>query len=426
MKRRTFLKDICAAGLYAALPVTAIGSLTSCASQATDSHGFNFDEEVDRLGTHSIKMARGEEMGGNRLGMGIADMDFRMDPAISQALHERINRDVIGYTRTPDAYFDAIMQWQKKVHQWDVPKDWITAIPGVVTSINLVYDVFTQPGDKVIIQPPVYDPFKEYILDMGRVPVDNPLIYTDGTFHMDLANLEKVMHDEQPKAMVLCNPHNPGGMCWTRAELEKVAELAKTYGVLVISDEVHGDLAWYDEHPFIPFLSTSDAAREVGITVTGPTKTFNLAGFTGTAYGIIANSALKEPFVNFLKCHKLLEASVPTEICIMSAYTSTTGWYDAMMDYMRGNVEFVMDYFAKEIPQIKPVRPHASFLFFLDCRALNLDADGLKTLFDEKAGLVVSNGINYGPGGEGFIRLNVGCTRRKLKQALEQLKGAIG
>lgn len=426
MKRRTFLKDICAAGLTAALPVTAMETLSGCTSAEPEQTGFNFDEEVDRLGTYSMKMKNGEEKGGNRLGMGIADMDFRTDPAVTSALQSRIQRDVIGYTYEPEEFLESIVQWQKRIHNFDVQKEWLTYIPGVITSINLAYDVFTQPGDKVVIQPPVYDPFKGYIKRMNRVPVDNPLIYENGTFHMDLENLEQVMRDEQPKAMILCNPHNPGGMCWTKPELEKVAELAKRYNVLVFSDEIHGDLAWTSEHPFIPFLSVSDSAREVGITFTGPTKTFNIAGLSGTAYGIIANPELREKYVDYLGCHKLKEASVPTVISTIAAYTSTTGWYEAMKDYMRGNVEFVMDYFAREIPQIKPVRPDASFLFFLDCRALNLDTDALKELFDEKAGLVVSSGANYGPGGEGFIRMNVGCTRRKLKQALDQLKAAIG
>lgn len=426
MRRRTFLKEMCGLGLTAALPAI---SLNSCAANTADTteqatSGFDFDEQLDRLGTFSMKMRRGEEMGNGRLGMGIADMDFKTDPAVSEVLINRVKRDAMGYTYTPDDFYEAIVKWQKKIHNWDVPREWVLYIPGVITSINIAMDVFTQPGDKIIVQPPVYDPFSGYVRRMERVVLDNPLIYENGTFRMDLEHLESLMA-QQPKAMILCNPHNPGGMCWTRQELEGVARICQKHGVLVFTDEIHGDMAWGNQ-PAIPFCSVSAEAAEVGMTFTGPTKTFNIAGLTGAAYAIIPNEEIRKKYQKYMDNRKLDEASLTTILATIAAYNSETGWYEAMKEYMRGNVQFVLDYFAQEIPAIKPVVPAASFLVFLDCRALNLPQDDLKKLFDEKAGLVVNNGSNYGVGGEGFMRMNIGCTRAKLKKALDNLKAAIG
>lgn len=427
MKRRTFIKDLCGVGLATALPLGTFETLTSCQSSAAKPEipdSFDFDEEIDRLGTFSMKMRRGEEMGNGRLGMGIADMDFRTDPAVSHALINRVKRDAMGYTYTPDEFYEVIVKWQKKIHGWDIPKEWLIYIPGVITGINLALEVFTEPGDRVIVQPPVYDPFFRYAKSMGREVLDNPLVYENGTFHMDLAQLEELMA-QKPKAMILCNPHNPGGMCWTKEELQNVARICQKHGVLVLTDEIHADLALGDK-PAIPFCSVSPEAQEVGITFTGPTKTFNVAGLVGAAYSIIPNEKLRKTYEDYMDHRKLNEAGLPTIIATISGYTSETGWYEAMKDYLRGNVEFLMDYFEKEIPAIKPVRPQASFLVFLDCRGLNMSQDELKVLFDEKAGLVANNGKNYGIGGEGFMRLNIGCTRAKLKKALENLKIAIG
>lgn len=426
MKRRTFLKDLCGVGLTAALPLTTIETFSSC-NQKTEpdaTNSFDFDEEVDRLGTYSMKMRKGEEMGNGRLGMGIADMDFRTDPAVSDALLGRVKRDVMGYTYTPDEFYDSIIKWNKKVHNWAIDREWICYVPGVITAINLAMEVFTKPGDKILVQPPVYDPFTSYIRRLGRVVVDNPLIYENGKFRMNLEHLETLMAEE-PKAMILCNPHNPGGMCWTKDELQGVARICQAHGVLVLTDEIHSDLALGDK-PAIPFCSVSPEAAEVGITFTGPTKTFNLAGLVGSAYTIIPNENVRKPYEEYLHSRKLSEAGIPTITATIAAYESETGWYEAVKAYLKENVTIVMDYFAKEIPAIKPVLPEASFLVFLDCRELNLSQDDLKALFDEKAGLVVNNGANYGVGGEGFIRMNIGCTHAKLRKALENLKKAIG
>ena len=421
MKRRTFLKGVAAAGAAAMVPAGAVPTaLAGCTPRQTAAGGWDFDEVIDRNGTWSIKYGRAT---GGEIPMWIADMDFRTDPYVSAALKKRLDRDVLGYTSTPEVFVNAIAAWERQVHGYAPEKEWIGYAPGVITSINQAYLTFTEPGDKIIVQPPVYDHFRLYIERLGRVAVDNPMILEDGHYRMDLEGLENLI-DEKTKALVLCNPHNPCGILWDRETLAKLAEICERHGVIVISDEIHGDLALYGRS-HTPFCSVSDAAARVGLIFAGPTKAFNLAGLSGTAYCIIPDREKRERYLGSLRNAKLDEASIPTIEAVLAAYREDTAWLESLKRYLEGNIARVERFFADNDLGIKPIRPEASFLVWLDCRSLGLSQDELMDTFRNKAKIIPSNGASYGVGGEGFLRLNIGCPASVLEEALTRIQKAF-
>ena len=420
MKRRSFLKGAVAAGAAALLPSGLLGLSSSCTRKPVSDPVWNFDEVIDRAGTWSIKQRRATD---GKLAMWIADMDFKTDPVVSQALRERLDRDVFGYTYGPDEFFDAIVGWEQKMHGFDVPREWVEYAPGVITSLCQAYLTFTQPGDKIVVQPPVYDPFKNYALRLGRQVVDNPLIFKDGHYEMDFEGLDR-LYDKRVKVLVLCNPHNPVGIIWPKESLSRLAQWCAERDILVVSDEIHADLSLYGRQ-HIPFCSVDETAARVGIQLCSPTKAFNFPGITGSAYAIIPDPVKRRRFHETLDNAKLREASIPTLVATIAAYTHEPVWLEAVKRYIEGNIAFVEDFFSRHACGIRPVRPEASFLIWLDCRALGLPQAGLMDLFNEKAGVVVNNGAGYGTGGEGFVRLNVGCPRSVVEEALRRIEAAL-
>jgi len=420
MKRRTFLKSAAAGATVSLLPSGALSLASGCTSGADSGASWNFDEIIDRSGTWSIKNRRAE---GGKLAMWIADMDFRTDPYVSQALRERLDRDVFGYTYDPDEFFDAIVGWEKRQHGFDVSREWVEYAPGVIASICQAYLTFTEPGDKIIVQPPVYDPFKNYAQRLGRRVVENPLLRREGRYEMDLEGLERLL-DDRTKLLVLCNPHNPIGIIWDRETLARLAEICERHGIIVVSDEIHADLALYGKR-HAPFCSVSEAAARIGIDFCSPTKSFNIAGLTGTAYAIIPDPVKRQRFHDTLENAKLREASIPTLVATISAYSHETTWLEALKRYLEGNIDCTMQVFNGS-QGIRAIRPQASFLVWLDCRELGLPQEELVSLFNDKAGVVVNNGATYGPGGEGFIRLNIGCPRSVVLEALERIRNQMG
>lgn len=413
MKRRDFLKGITATGLASLVPASW---LSSCASEP-DAPAWDFDRVMDRSGTWSIKYGRATN---GEIPMWIADMDFGTDPYVKEALLQRISRDGIGYTSTPDLFYEAIGSWEEKQHGFSVEREWIGFCPGVITSMNQAYLTFTEPGDKIIVQPPVYDHFRLYIERLGRVAVDNPLIFRNGRYSMDFEGLEGLM-DERTKMLVLCNPQNPCGTLWDKESMVRLAEVCERHGVIVISDEIHGDLSLYGRR-LVPFCSVSEAAARIGMIFTGPTKAFNLAGLSNTAYCIIPDKEKRERYLATLSRAKLNEASIPTLVAVTSAYREDTTWLEALKRYIEGNVERVMEFFAEHELGMVPLRPEASFLVWIDCRKLGLTQDVLLERFNKGAKIIPSNGSSYGTGGEGFIRLNIGCPRSVLEEALERIR----
>ena len=413
MKRRDFLKGITATGLASLVPASW---LSSCASEP-DAPAWDFDRVMDRSGTWSTKYGRATN---GEIPMWIADMDFGTDPYVKEALLKRIGRDGIGYTSTPDLFYEAISSWEEKQHGFSVEREWIGFCPGVITSMNQAYLTFTEPGDKIIVQPPVYDHFRLYIERLGRVAVDNPLIFRNGRYSMDFEGLEELM-DERTKMLVLCNPQNPCGTLWDKESMVRLAEVCERHGVIVISDEIHGDLSLYGRR-LVPFCSVSEAAARIGMIFTGPTKAFNLAGISNTAYFIIPDKEKRERYLATLSRAKLNEASIPTLVAVTSAYREDTTWLEALKRYIEGNVERVMQFFAEHELGMVPLRPEASFLVWIDCRKLGLTQEVLLERFNKGAKIIPSNGSSYGTGGEGFIRLNIGCPRSVLEEALERIR----
>lgn len=418
MKRRSFLKGMAAAGATTLLPAGTLGGLlTSCKQngQAAPT-AWNFDEIIDRSGTWSIKYGRAKE---GQLAMWIADMDFKTDPVVSAALRERLDRDVIGYTSMPNDFADAIQHWQQNQNGYAVEREWINFCPGVITSINQAYLTFSEPGDKIIVQTPVYDPFFRFAQRLGRVPVENPLIEENGQYRMDFEGLERLF-DKRTKILVLCNPHNPVGILWPRETLVRLAELCERHGVLVISDEIHSDLSLFGK-PHHPFCSVSDTAARIGLMFASPTKSFNIAGMAGTAYCIIPDANLRKRYMDGLHNAKLAEASVFSAVATIAAYSHEPVWLNDLKHYLEGNILRVELFFQEHDLGIRAIRPEASFLVWLDCRSKGLSQEKLLAWFQEEAGILVNNGAGYGTGGEGFVRLNVGCPRSLVDEALSRL-----
>ena len=424
MERREFIKVASAAACAAALLPSVGGLMTGCApaiDNGSVSDGFSdkwdFDEVIDRSGTWSIKYGRASE---GQIPMWIADMDFKTAPAVSSALKERLNRDVMGYTFTPDEYYESIIGWEKEMHDWQVEKEWVAYCPGVITSINQAYLTFTEPGDSIIVMPPVYNLFRMYAERLGRRVIDNPLLFDGKRYRLDFNGLERLLSHSDAKILVLCNPHNPAGIVWDHDALRRVASLCRQKGVVVISDEIHADLT-LPGYQHTPFCSVSEDAAAVGMVFSGPTKSFNLAGVSMTAYCVIPNKALREPYLKQLKDAKLDEAPIASLVATIAAYTEGTPWLQSLREYLQGNIREVVDFFSNNDLGIKAILPQASFLVWLDCRAMGLSQEGLMKFFSDKAGLLMSNGAMYGQGGEGFVRMNIGCPRCIVKKALGRI-----
>jgi len=352
----------------------------------------------------------------------VADMDFRTPDFIVEALRKRCEHEIFGYTFAPDAYYECIKDWVYYKHNWTIDKAWINYIPGIVKGIAFVLDCFTQAGDKVIIQPPVYHPFRMVPEMQRRQVVENPLRQVNGLYQMDFDHLESVI-DEQCKVLILCSPHNPGGVLWGKETLARLAQICNKYHILVISDEIHAEMV-YPQYTHYPLPMVSEEAAACSITFMAPSKTFNIAGIV-TSYVIIPNASLRQRFFSHLHARELDEGTIFAYEATQAAYTYGAEWLQQMRIYVTGNVSFVTDFLEAEIPQIKVYKPQASFLVWLDCKGLQLKQKELVSLFQQKAGLALNDGLMFGKGGEGYMRLNVGCPRSVLKHALLSLKKAL-
>lgn len=387
---------------------------------------YNFDEIIDRKGTSCVKYDglknayQGKE---NLIPLWVADMDFATPVFIVEALKKRCEHPVFGYTFDDDEYYESIQTWLDYKYHWKTEREWISYIPGIVKGIGLAVQCFTQPGDKVIIQPPVYHPFRLVPTRMGREVVYNPLKLEDGIYKMDFEQLESLI-DKDCKMLILSNPHNPGGVVWEKEALVKLAQICSAHGILVISDEIHAEMT-YPQFRHHPFATVSEEAAACSVTFMAPSKTFNIAGIV-SSYALVPDSRIREKFYSFLEAGELNAGTIFAFTATKAAYTYGAEWLQQMRSYVIENVNFVDEYLKKNIPQIKVYRPQASFLVWLDCRELKLTQPELVQLFEDKAGLALNDGTMFGKEGEGFMRLNIGCPRSILNQALESLKKAIG
>ena len=384
---------------------------------------YDFNTIIDRTGSgdlmHGALLPRWHR--DDLLPMWVADMGFAVCPDIIDAMKQRLEHPILGYTVEPEDYYPAIHDWILNHHQWSIHRRWLKFIPGIVKGIGIVCNLFLKPDEKVIVMPPVYHPF--FLTPQGnqREVVWNPLKRKeDGYYEMDFDNLAQV-YDEKCKVLILCNPHNPGGICWDKETLIKLAEFCYEHHILVVSDEIHADLAIFG-HKHI--ATVSDKAAQISITFQAPTKTFNIAGII-SSYAIVPNEKIRKVFYHWLTANELDEAHIFAHIATIAAFRKGEEWRKQMLAYVEDNIKFVEDYCKEKMPQIRPLRPQASFLVWLNCRDLHLSHDQLLDLFIDKAHLALNDGEMFGPGGEGFMRLNVGCPRPLIAQALSQLAEAI-
>lgn len=392
---------------------------------------YDFDKSIPRRHTHSLKWDALQERYGNPdlLPLWVADMDWETPDFIKEALRRQIDETpVLGYTIDPEDWWDTTAQWIKAHHGWEVKKEWLAFIPGIVKGIGLVINFFLKEDEKVIVQPPIYHPFFLTPQGNGRKVVWNPLtpVYNEdgslATYEMDFDNLAKVC-DEKCRLLIMANPHNPCGICWSKETLQKLAAFAKQHNLIVISDEIHCDMAIFG-HKHIPFASVSEEAQEVSITFSAPTKTFNMAGIV-SSWCVVPNATMREPFFRWLRANELNEPTMFAPVATIAAFKNGEPWRKAMLAHVEANINFIIEYCKDNIPQIHPVRPQASYLLWLDCRGLGLSHIELARLFEEKAGLALNHGDMFGKEGEGFMRMNVGCPIAIIEKAMNMLKKAV-
>ncbi len=385
---------------------------------------YDFDEVIDRHGTDSVKFDELKSRFGNEdlMPLWVADMDFRTPDFIVEAIRKRCEHEIFGYTFASDEYFESIINWVHYKYNWRLKREWINYIPGIVKGIAFVLQCFTRPGDKVIIQPPVYHPFRLVPEGMNRKVVYNPLKEVDGCYEMDFEQLESVIDDEC-KVLILSNPHNPGGVVWRKETLIRLADICAKHHILVISDEIHAEMA-YPQYTHSPFASVSDTAASCSICFMAPSKTFNIAGIV-SSYAIIPDEQIRNTFYSFMEAGEFCSGTIFAYTATIAAYTYGAEWLQQMRMYVMENVRFVDEFLKLQIPKIKIYPPQASFLVWLDCRGLQMSQQELVELFRDKASLALNDGSMFGPGGEGHMRLNVGCPRSVLEKAMNALKKAV-
>lgn len=386
---------------------------------------YNFDKIIDRRGSGAYKTDKLTEIYGrdDLLPLWVADMDFETPDFIIDALKDRLEHPVFGYTVNPKDFYATIRKWVSDHHQWEIEEGWITFIPGIVKGIGMAINALLAEDEKVIIQPPVYHPFRLVPKKNHREVVFNPLKEEpSGYYSIDFENLEQVC-DQKCRMLILSNPHNPAGIVWPAETLRQLASFCHERGIIVVSDEIHSDMALYGNR-HIPFASVSPEAAACSITFGSPSKTFNIAGIV-SSYAVVPNDHLREKFYSWLEANEMNSAPMFSPIATMAAFLHGEPWRREMLEYVEGNIDFIVNYCASHIPKIKPLPPQASFLVWMDCRELGLSHEELVDLFVNRARLALNDGEMFSPGGEGFMRLNAGTPRAIIEEAMERLKKAL-
>lgn len=386
---------------------------------------FDFNERTTRRGTMSYKWDMGEKLFGDPdvLPLWVADMDFKCPPAVIRAVSDRAAQGMYGYTIRTEEYTEAITGWFGRRHQWNLKADWLTDSPGVVPSLSLAVQMLTEPGDAVILQSPVYNPFYDVILKNGRVLAESPLILNNGRYEMDYDLLEKWMR-EGAKLLLLCSPQNPGGRVWTKEELVRLGDLCVRYDVKVVADEIHCDLV-FPEHRHYPFASISEAYAERTVTCLAPSKTFNIPGLQ-TSFTVISNPEMRRQFEDRIHTLGLGSVNYFGPAATIAAYDESEPWLDELLNYVKSNHVYTIEFLSERLPMLHPVRSEGTYLLWVDCRELGLSRAQLKQLMYKEAKIAFTEGSIYGKGGEGFLRINLACPRELLTEALERFVQAVG
>ncbi len=386
---------------------------------------YNFDEIIDRKNTDAIKVERCKALFGTEdvLPLWVADMDFRTPDFVFEAIYKRLKHPILGYSAPPRNMLPLFIQWVNDHHQWELKREWVGFVPGIVPALSFAVQSLTSQGDEIIVQPPVYYPFFNVVKNNNRTLINNTLIDDGEKYVIDFVDLENKI-TKKTKLFILCNPHNPGGRVWTRTELEKLAEICEKHKITVISDEIHADMVLPVRTAHTPFATISKWTAENTVTFMAPSKVFNMPGLISSSY-IIQSKTLRNKFETFLEASEMNAGNIFAYTATVACYEKGENWRKQMLEYVQENVEYVSEFLKRNISQVKPMIPEASFLLWLDCKELGMETDHLFRFFIDKAGLGLNKGTIFGPGGEYHLRMNVACSRQILVQAMNQLKVAV-
>lgn len=386
---------------------------------------YDFNELIDRRGTNSLKHDFAAERGRPEdvISLWVADMDFKAPPAVIEALVKTVRHGVFGYTEVKLPYFQALHDWYRNYFQWDTEASWLVKTPGVVFAICTAIRAFTGPGDSVLIQRPVYYPFTHAILDNGRTLINNPLEYRDGRYTINLEDFEAKIKENRVRLFILCSPHNPVGRVWTREELTAMGDICLKYNVIVVSDEIHADFI-YPGHRHSVFADLRPEYADQTITCTAPSKTFNLAGLQVSNI-FIKNREHRHAFWKEMNSTGYAQLNTVGFAACQAAYAEGRPWLEELLDYLKGNLDFIRSFLAEELPRISLVEPEGTYLAWLDFRNLGMTDEQLARFILDEAKLWLNGGSMFGPEGKGFQRINIACPRATLKKAFDQLRHAI-
>ena len=379
---------------------------------------YNFDEIIPRRGTNSYKWDSATDA--DVLPMWVADMDFHVSPVITEAIQQRVAHGIFGYTRVPDAYYEAVIGWFKRRHGWDIQKDWMIYTSGVVPAVSAIIKALTRPGDKVLVQTPVYNCFFSSIRNNGCEVASSPLIADGDTWRMDYEDLERQASDERTKLLLLCNPHNPAGRVWTREELTRVGEICLRHGVIVVADEIHCELV-FPEYTYTPFASLSEDFLRHSVTCVSPSKGFNIAGLQ-IANIIAPDEEIRRKIDRAININEVCDVNPFGVIATMAAYNDGEEWLTQLLEYLKGNYEAMRDFCRTELPDFPISKLEGTYLVWMDCRALGLSSEELEHRLVQEAKLWLNAGTMYGAEGEGFMRWNIACPRSVMRKGLERFR----
>ncbi|MGM0602065.1 MAG: MalY/PatB family protein [Bacillota bacterium] len=388
----------------------------------------DFDKFIDRSNNLSSKWDEIEEKfnvgdADEILPFWVADMDFRSPEPVINAVVEKAKQGIYGYTSRPESYNKAIINWYRNRHNWSIKKEWLSFSPGIVPALSFIVNSFTNRGDKVIIQPPVYYPFYNVINNNGCHIQENPLILEKGKYIMDFDDLSRKAKDPRTKLLILCSPHNPVGRVWKEKELSKLGEICLDNNVTIVSDEIHCDLT-YSGHEHIPFASISREFEQNSITCVAPSKTFNLAGLQASSI-VIPNEGARKIFKNHMDTVHLTRNNALSVVAAEAAYNYGEEWLDELLIYLEENLNYLIDFFEKNLPEINVIHPEGTYLVWLDFRELDLGSDELSDLMINQAKVALDDGFWFGEQGIGFERINIACPRSLLKNGLNRIKEAV-
>ncbi len=381
---------------------------------------YNFDEIIDRRNTGSYKWDISE----GELPMWVADMDFRTAPEIISCIEKRTAHGIFGYNILEDGWYDAYTDWWKRRHGWDIDREWLIFSTGVIPTISSCVRKLTSPAEKVVIMPPVYNIFYNSVVNNGRRVLECELEYNDGRYSINYQNLERCLADPETTLLIFCNPHNPAGVIWPKEDVVKVGELCNTYGVTVISDEIHCDLT-YPGKEYIPFASVNETNKGISVVCIAPTKTFNIAGMQTSAV-VVPNCNLRRRVIRALNTDEVAEPNTFAAIVPQAAFGYGEAWLNELREYLDINKKTVQEYIGKYIKEVSVIDSDATYLLWIDCGRITSDSYDLAKHIRKETGLYLSAGSVYGSGGEKFLRMNIATPRANVEDGLRRLKDGIG